>query len=388
MLKSVTVENFTTYINKTVFDFQSKNYKFLEKENVGSDRILKGALFVGENASGKTNALKAIHFLLQMLMSNNELAFQWLKSFYTNKDTFSIEYAFVENSLDIVYKVVFNEASIVSELLTMNEEVQLERNSKTLKYRNGSGELVEKNSDMTPSAVFIRQYYFDTSFYDNKTLNKWYSSLKNSDYVNCNDHNITCSQELMPKIIANKYLEQNGNEEVNAFFKEIGYGQDIIYTSQTPKSRTSGKNFTSNIKNIAFRKEGTDVYIPQLFESTGNKTLIAILPTILHAIKNDCIIIVDEFSSGLHNALEESLLKYFFCYSKNSQIFFTTHSTNVLDNTILRPDQIYSIRFDGKNGSVIKRFSDEPLRELQNTEKMYLGGVIDDVPNYRKKFQD
>lgn len=388
MLKNITIENFTSYINETTFDFQSKNYKFLEKENVGENKILKGALFVGENASGKTNVLKAIHLLIQMLMGNNELVFRWFKSFYTNKNTFSIKYTFEENGFDIVYSVVFGESSIESELLTLNDEIQIERNNKNLKYRNSEGELIEKISDMASSAVFLRQYYFDTSFYDNKILNKWYLSLKNSVYINCNDHGITCSQELMPKIVTNIYLEENGNKEINDFFSEIGYAQDIIYESQTPKSEMSGKNFTFSTKNISFRKNDTDVYIPQQFESMGNNTLIAILPAFLHAIKNDCILIVDEFSSGLHNELEESLLKYFFHYSKNSQIFFTTHSTNVLDNSILRPDQIYSVKFRGKHGSMIKRFSDEPLRELQNTEKMYLGGVIDDVPEYKKNFSD
>ena len=112
-----------------------------------------------------------------------------------------------------------------------------------------------------------------------------------------------------------------------------------------------------------------------------------ILPFI-YACENDCMIIIDEFSSGLHNELEESLIRYFFNNSHNSQIFFTSHSTNLLDTSILRPDQIYSFSFDPKKGTQIKRFSDENPRESQNLEKMYLNGVFDGKPNYNKEFKN
>ena len=125
-----------------------------------------------------------------------------------------------------------------------------------------------------------------------------------------------------------------------------------------------------------------------MVESTGNITLIELLLSFLHAINNDCMIIIDEFSSGFHNELEECIVKYFFHYSNNSQLFFTSHSTNLLNNSLLRPDQIYSVYFDSKNGTQIKRFSDEMPRESQNTEKMYLNGVFNGLPRYNKIFKD
>ena len=80
-----------------------------------------------------------------------------------------------------------------------------------------------------------------------------------------------------------------------------------------------------------------------MFESTGNITLIELLPSFLHAINNDCMIIIDEFSSGFHNELEECIVKYFFHYSNNSQLFFTSHSTSLVKNSLLRAEQIYSV---------------------------------------------
>ena len=70
--------------------------------------------------------------------------------------------------------------------------------------------------------------------------------------------------------------------------------------------------------------------------------------------------------------------------SDKSQLIFVSHSTNLLTNSLLRPDQIYSVDFDS-NGSSIKRFSSERPREAQNLEKMYLGGVFSGVPSYEYK---
>ena len=58
----------------------------------------------------------------------------------------------------------------------------------------------------------------------------------------------------------------------------------------------------------------------------------------------------------------------------------------MLDTTILRPDQIYSFSFVSKDGTKIKRFSDESPRESQNIEKMYLNGAFDGMPKYNKLY--
>ena len=75
------------------------------------------------------------------------------------------------------------------------------------------------------------------------------------------------------------------------------------------------------------------------------------------------------------------MIRYFMKKAEQAQLIFVSHSTNLLSNSILRPDQIYSVDFESE-GSVIKRFSSEKPREAQNLEKMYLGGVFKGVPKY------
>ena len=384
MLKKIKLDNYTTFIKPTEIDFTATNYKFLESENVGNNKILKGCLFVGENASGKTKIITSITFLLNLLFGNNEIDFMTNKSFFTDKKTYKLEYTFIQENIEIIYLIELTFNEIVSEKLIMDKKVILERLGNTAKFSLND----EKTFNDIPSKLlFLRRIYFDTNFYENKILLNWFNYMKKSVYINCYDRNvITYSGD---NLLVHEYLNNNSVDDINNFLEKINYKQKIEYGTETsdPKHELSVKS-NDNKKFISFNKVGTDIYVPEMFESTGNKTLVELLPSFLHSIKNECMIIIDEFSSGFHNELEECIIKYFFHYSKNSQLFFTSHSTNILNNSLLRPDQIYSVYFDSKKGTQLKRFSDEMPRESQNTEKMYLNGVFDGLPRYNKIFKD
>ena len=383
MLKNITINNFTTFVNSTEIDFGATNYKFLEKENVGSSRILKGALFVGENASGKTQILKTITFLLDLLFGTNDINFYTYKSFYSTNNKYNLKYDFVIDNIDIIYELEIGINKIIKETLVYNNKVIINRvdNSATFSYNES-----KEYSDLADKLPFLRRIYFDTHFYDDKVLNKWFDFLKNSVYINCYNrviHEYNSNNNLNIR----EYLDNIGVKTINDFFDKIKYNQVIKYDSTT--NNGMGKfNVKSTSKFISFKKNNTDIYIPEIYESTGNNTLIRLLPPFIHSIKTNCMLIIDEFSSGFHNELEECLIKYFFHFSKDSQIFFASHSTNILNNTLIRPDKIYAVSFDGKKGTVLKRFSEEMPREAQNTEKMYLNGVFDGLPRYNKIFKD
>lgn len=177
-----------------------------------------------------------------------------------------------------------------------------------------------------------------------------------------------------------EYLENNGAEDINNFFKEYNFGQAIEY------SKSSKGNLiyidSEGEKNIYFKRKGIGEPIPFTMESLGNRNLLSMLPAFFHVIKNDGMLIIDEFSSAFHNELKELLIRYFMEKSTRSQIFIVSHSTNLLSNSIFRPDQEFAVEFKGSEGSIINRFSNEKPREAQNIEKMYISGVFGGKPVY------
>lgn len=382
MLKSIKLNNYTTFINPTTIDFSATNYKFLD-ENIGDNKILRGCLFVGENASGKSQILNSIKLLLDLLFGNKDFDFKIYKSFYTKRNNYKLEYDFVVSSKNIKYIVELNADGFALEELYLEGKIIIKRLGNTAKFLLGDE---KPNYEISSKLSFLRRVYFDTHFYDDEILNKWFDFLKDSIYVNCVKRIITSYsiENLKPY----DYFEKENVTDFNNFLKMINYKQSVKFDNDDFIYGNIAFITTDNDKILSFKKDGTDIFIPERFESTGNITLAVLYPSLVRAIKNDCMLILDDFGSGFHNELEECFIKYFFHYAKNSQLFFTSHSTNLLNNTILRPDQIYSVYFDGKNGSIIERFSDEMPRESQNVEKMYLNGVFHGMPRYNKVFKD
>lgn len=387
MLTGITLKDYTTFIKETTFDFKATNSKILNETNVGDNRVLKGALFVGENASGKTQVLQAIVLLFDLLLDNTEQNFIVKKSMYTKGTKFSLVYTFNVDGNDIKYSVEFEGNEINSEKLFVNNELKLERLKKNGKTYFGE----EKDNDnINPSLSLLKLEYYNTRFNNDIVLNKWFDFLKNSIYINCLFGRRTIKSYnpvKLPEQIIEKYAESNDATKLNKLIDKLGYNSEVVFNknfSNTDKTIV----ISSTKETIGLKKKGTNFVMPLPLESTGNKSFMNMILPINYVTKNNAIIIVDEFSSGLHNELEEALIKYFFNNSGNSQIFFTSHSTNLLDTSILRPDQIYSFKFDAKEGTLIKRFSDENPRESQNIEKMYLNGVFDGMPKYNKEFKD
>ena len=384
MLTSITLKEYTTFIKETTFDFKATNYKILENTNVGTNRILKGALFIGENASGKTKVLDSIVLLLDILLENEEQVFIAMKSLYTKGEKFNISYKFNIENNELNYELEFYKNTINQEKLYLNNQIIIER----LKENGNTYHEKDKKevNNIEPTLSLVKQEYYNNRFNNNSILNKWIEYLKNSIYINCVKREIKgyYPGKSFEQTIY-KYAEKNSPTKINEFLTKLGYNSEVDFHENNILDVEAFKKHKSI---ITLRKKGTKIALPLQFESSGNQAFMSIILPIIYATKNDGMIIIDEFSSGLHNELEESLIKYFFNNSKNSQMFFVTHSTNILDNFLIRPDQIYSLHFDSKEGTIVKRFSDENPRESQNLERMYLNGVFDGKPTYSKEFKD
>ena len=182
-----------------------------------------------------------------------------------------------------------------------------------------------------------------------------------------------------------RYLDRQGCDSINNFFNEYNFEQNIEYEHSSKGGRVQlVVGNVDNEKYIFFKRKGIEVPIPFSEESLGNQNLLHILPAFLSVIQKGGMLLIDEFSSGFHNELESLMVRYFMEKANHAQLLFVSHSTNLLSNSILRPDQEYSVEFQNESGSTIKRFSSEQPRSAQNIEKMYVSGVFGGLPNYKE----
>ena len=384
MLKKVGIKNFKSFKNQTEIDLSKTNYNFLS-QNVNKDGILKGCIFVGPNASGKSSVVLSIKLLLDFLFKERNIKLGVLKSLLSEDESFSLTYSFVIDSQEVTYGFSINpDKPFIEESLFVDDKMMMQRMGTSAKsfIVNEQGVSYDE-SDVDKETLFLRTLFFNTKFTSNKTLKDWMEFLQNSVYINAFERNIVYYGKDYKDLELSSYLKGNGLSKINDFFKEFNFEQDIEYTNQGA-GNVSALAGEESEKNIFFKRKGVESLIPFTEESLGNQNLLRMLPTFLHVINKSGMLLIDEFSSGFHNCLEALLVRYFFEKAKDSQMIFVSHSTNLLSNSLLRPDQEYAVEFNGKEGSSVIRFSKEKPRLAQNIEKMYVSGVFGGLPQFEE----
>ena len=384
MLKKVRIKNYRSIRDEVIIDFNATKYSMLREENTFNS-VVKGALFAGGNATGKTNFLFSISILLDLLFTNLQIDMPQFCLFSNDKEML-LEYTFVFDDNTIVYSLTFDrKGAVVLERLYLDDKLLLDRiklNATTLltEAKNYDGNAIDDKT------LFLKTIYFNTKFTAFPVLQKWFEYMSNSVYFNVERRHEfppipnVVSFNTNNKVSIREYLEKYGVDDINRFFSEFGFDQQIEYTSSQKLSQFTSVQVTG-AKEIFFKRNNLNISMPISFESLGNKTLLDMLPGLLQVTKNGGMFMVDEFSSAFHNELEELIVRYFMKNSGHAQMFFVSHSTNLMKTTLLRPDQIYAVEFSDDRGSKIKRFSTEGPRESQNMEKMYLSGVFGGLPH-------
>ena len=311
-----------------------------------------------------------------------------LKSILSTDESFSLSYTFVIDGHDVLYDVEINPSKpFIEENLFVDSKLMMQRMGTSAKsfIVNENGVSYDEE-DVDKETLFLRTLFFNTKFTSNKTLKLWMEFLQNSVYINAFERNIVSYGKDYKELELISYLKGNGLSKINTFFEEYNFEQNIEYANQP-----AGNNAVvvlpgdESEKNIYFMRKGVELPVPFTEESLGNQNLLRMLPTFLHVISKNGMLLIDEFSSGFHNYLETLLVRYFMEKSENSQMIFVSHSTNLLSNSLLRPDQEYAVEFNGKEGSTVTRFSTEQPRLAQNIEKMYVSGVFGGLPQYEEK---
>ena len=384
MLTKITLDNFKSFKNKTVVDLTKTNYTILP-QNVADNGVLKGCIFVGANASGKSTIILAVKLLLDLLFSERNINSGMFLCMFGDTNKYSLSYEFLIENKTISYSFEVDVSKkMISESLYIDNELLLQRMGLSAKsYIADSNGINYDEEDVGKDSLFLRTLYFNTKFASNSTLGSWMDYLKKSFYVNMFKSEIV-SYGKRDMTIAT-YLDNGGCEVINNFFDEYNFEQKVEFVHSTSGGKISfvaGEG--EDIKAVFFKRKGIEVPIPFFEESLGNQNLLRILPVFLSAINNGGMLLIDEFSSGFHNELESLLVRYFMEKVNHAQMLFVSHSTNLLSNSILRPDQEYSVEFQDQNGSTVRRFSSEQPRSAQNIEKMYVSGVFGGLPEYKE----
>ena len=143
----------------------------------------------------------------------------------------------------------------------------------------------------------------------------------------------------------------------------------------------NGKIIRKDLQPFHRLEDGTEVKMPIAFESDGTIRLIEYTPVIYMILNQDCTIVIDEIERSLHPILIKEIIKKL-SESKvaKGQLVFTTHESCLLDQEILRPDEIWFAQKDQDQATQLYPLSDFSIHKTASIENGYLNGRYGGIP--------
>lgn len=167
-------------------------------------------------------------------------------------------------------------------------------------------------------------------------------------------------------------LEEEEQGERDEFSADIG--------RKLPRAARGRKSAAYRLENGAVQKLDWDD------ESDGTRQLFAYAAPILRVLRESAVLVIDELHDHLHPLLLRLLVKLFHAPQMNrahAQLIFTTHDTAALDRELLRRDQIWFCEKKERATQLIPLADFSPRKSGENIERGYLSGRYGALPHVR-----
>lgn len=437
MLIRFSIENYLSFSTKEEFNMISGNYKR------HSDRLIKGqdrdlltiSSIYGENGAGKSNFIKGLQFLQNLVISGTrdikdnispqkyKLDISWL-----NKST-KFEIDFKYNSNEYNYYISINANRIEEEALynitniDKKERIFTRRTDEKDKSILKFAKVYPTNSKKKEN---LRRQIYQEDLRPNQPFlyegfNKGMNRIKDAYNWFANVLRIIHPTSTYTSQIINLATEKNYQNEVSKLVKILKPGIENLIVDkiniddffsneeQEKKNKIINKLTSDNI--YVIKKNGleyhaylnkenkpeisklitehTNVFgdkvrfeIPE--ESDGTRRFIDLMPALISSKSKQHVYIIDELERSMHPLLVEQFIRIFIknrCKSQNTQLIFSTHDTYLMNLDLFRQDEIWFVT-NQDHHSKIYSLSDYKVRFDKKIEKAYMHGVFNAIPDY------
>ncbi|MDM1346733.1 AAA family ATPase [Myroides marinus] len=395
-------------------------------------KLLRAGAIYGANGAGKSNLIKAISYLKDLVeegevnQSINSKKFKLDQSYLSKPVFFEIEividskfysYGVRIDGITILEEYLYETGNIKEDKLVFHRHRTIE-NKTTIQF--------EKNFVKTKKNQLLIQLLEDNILLTNQLL------LSKYDILNYNIVSFVWSQivenivviypqtkfagltELYSYGQSFKYLANNLLSSFNTGIKhleEIEIPFDQYFGEDDKKGKESilesldeGSNVSlydpsleSNV--VITRKESGEIVVKKLTakhldinnnevtfelqeESDGTRRLLDFIPALASVLVTNTTYIIDEIDQSLHPVLLKTLLARFLADDEvMGQFIFTTHESNLLDLNMLRQDEIWFVeKSEETKASQIYSLNDFKPRSDLDIKKGYLQGRFGAIP--------
>ncbi len=440
MLLRFTVENFLSFKERAELSLIPSKVRrhsehIIKATKSNGIHALKGAIIYGANASGKSNLIKAMWHVQQMvamgskpgrkipfypyklaseclqkpsrfefelklneqyyaygfLADGHEIKEEWLYRIDKNKDELIFErkadqeneFVFgklnFENPQDKLF-LEFTGRGTPNNRLFLNE----------CKERNINKELdylieiidVSRWFEQGLTIIFPHSKYagLEMEMQNNQKANEMFSKLLHSFDTGIHDLQLQEVDFKSELVGITDDLKQKITEELqeNTNFL-IAVPHSIRY--QFCKKET-GEIKAYKLMTTHVDVEGKETLFELSQESDGTQRLLDIAPGLLEIFAQDRTYIIDEIDRSLHPDITTSIFKAFLNNTpdRSSQLIVTTHETNLLNQELLRKDELWFVQKDKQGQSHLYSLEEFQTRFDNDIRRGYLAGRFGGLP--------
>ena len=450
MLIRFSVENFKSFNDRQeLVMIPAKKLKTNKEHVIALNKVsvLRNATIYGANASGKTNIIDAIRFAKHVITKKipMEASKMYCRVFSENQEKESkFEFEIYRNGKFYAYgfSLLMSEQIIKSEWLyellpSKNTQTMLfERETDTNRLELGENLILDEIDTMrfktykldfedNNTGLFIREMN------RNKKMNKESKLTFFRDVFEWFDEDLVTIFPDQPITDFEYFYGDGGSDKINEIIELFDTGiskvkieeisvadlknkiptkiADDILQSFKNKLEDSADNMKAMMSlrtNTAFYNikgaKGEDPVITTIMlehgnafsdfefseESDGTRRLFDLLDILISNEKNK-IYVIDELERSLHPKLTYKFLELFFEHLKenNTQLIFTTHESTIMDQELLRRDEIWFVERNKDNVSHLYSLDRFKERYDKKLSKAYLEGRYGAVP-VLKNFSD
>ena len=444
MLIRFSVENFKSFNDRQeLVMIPAKKLKTNKEHVIALNKVsvLRNATIYGANASGKTNIIDAIRFAKHVITKKipMEASKMYCRVFTENQEKESkFEFEIYKNGKFYAYgfSLLMSDQIIKSEWLyellpSKNTQTMLfERETDTNRLELGEDLILDEIDTMrfktykldfedNNTGLFIREMN------RNKKMNKESKLTFFRDVFEWFDEDLVTIFPDQPITDFEYFYGDGGSDKINEIIELFDTGiskvkieeisvadlknkiptkiADDILQSFKNKLEDSADNMKAMMSlrtNTAFYNikgaKGEDPVITTIMlehgnafsdfefseESDGTRRLFDLLDILISNEKNK-IYVIYELERSLHPKLTYKFLELFFEHLKenNTQLIFTTHESTIMDQELLRRDEIWFVERNKDNVSHLYSLDRFKERYDKKLSKAYLEGRYGAVPS-------
>ena len=441
MLIRITIDNVLSFNSEQEILFipgKNRNHAhhIIKGEKARDVDILKAAVIYGANASGKSNLIKALALMQRIVMHGDSDTIQYDRfklDSTAEKRLSKLEVEFHIKGVNYAYGFTFDKLQVKSEwLYYFNKEKDYKVFERTTEGRDVSvtfdnlklsnreldnlefvgtitkpaecflHALNNSNVDKLKGIDMIKDAY--RWFADSLTIifpESKYGSLESNIATNQSfkslfewaldyfDTGITGIQSTEVDFWSSEVeLPKRLKEQIQ---KDLKIGDSGIVTALNQLRFLIKKEANGDIsasKLMTQRKmegKGADLVNFEISEeSDGTQRIMDFIPAIAELQKDDQVFVIDEIERSLHCNLVKQFLAMFFERTKGvkSQLIVTSHESQLMDQDLIRKDEIWLVEKNKSGESELKSIEDFNVRKDLDIMKAYLQDRFGAVPHF------